>query len=199
VTRGPSILRPGGDRSEIVPGARILGIGVFLASISMLFLAVIVAYVVVRHKAPNWPPLDAPALPKVLWLSTLSLIGVSVFLHRALATVRRGVAKALMPQVGFAAFFATIFLLSQGAAWLYFMQNDTTFERHLFAFTFYMLTGLHGLHILGGMIGFVVLFVRVWQGEFSWANTGSLRYHAIYWDYLLVVWVVLYGILLLDR
>lgn len=176
-----------------------MGLRIFLASISMFFLAAIAAYLWVRHAAPNWPPLDAPELPRWLWLSTLALMGVSLFLHRAVAATRRGESTTLMPQLRFAAICVLIFAAGQTISWVSLIQADTTFERHLYAFTFYMLTGLHGLHVLGGVVGFGVMVVMARRGAYHWAHTGSLRYIAFYWHYLLGVWFVLFAILLLDR
>lgn len=176
-----------------------MGLRLFLGSISMFFLAAIVAYFYVRRAAPNWPPLDAPDLPRVLWLSTVALLGVSIFLHRAVGMARRGESTALMPQLLLAAICVLFFAGGQIVSWIFLIRADTTFERHLYTFTFYMLTGLHGLHVLGGMVGFVVMVVKARHGAYHWAHTGSLRYIAVYWHYLLGVWIVLYAILLLDR
>ena len=176
-----------------------LGLRLFLGSISMFFLAAIAAYFWVRRAAPSWPPLDAPDLPRWLWLSTFSLIGVSLLLQRAVATARRGDSTALMPQIRLAAICVLLFVIGQIISWIDLIRADTTFERHLYGFTFYMLTGLHGLHVLGGVVSFIVMVVRTRCGAYQWTHTGSLRYIAVYWHYLLGVWVVLYAILLLDR
>ena len=67
-----------------------MGITLFLASLTMLFAGSLVAVVWVRISADQWPPAGAPALPRLLWLSTALLIGSSATIHSALVSIRRG-------------------------------------------------------------------------------------------------------------
>ena len=72
----------GGDprrvREGTIPGAGVLGMWVFLATLTVLFLAAIVGYLVVRLKATAWPPPGMPRLPAGLWLATVVLFAGSV-------------------------------------------------------------------------------------------------------------------------
>ena len=84
------VLRTRGERGSDAPGAGTMGIALFLASLSMLFLGSIVAVVWVRIGADQWPPAGAPALPRLLWLSTALLIGCSATIHAGLRAIKRG-------------------------------------------------------------------------------------------------------------
>src|SRR4029079_454902 len=77
-------------RESEIPGAGVLGMWIFLATLSMLFLASIAGYLVVRLKAPAWPPPGMPRLPSGLWLSTGLLLAGSVTVHLALLRIRLG-------------------------------------------------------------------------------------------------------------
>jgi len=91
--------------------------------------------------------------------------------------------------------FTVVFLFGQVLAWqqlgamVYF---DVTNPAIAF---FYLITGLHGLHLLGGLVAWGRTVNRVW-GDFDVAKiTQSVELCTVYWHFLLVVWLVLFGLL----
>jgi len=62
---------------------------------------------------------------------------------------------------------------------------------------FYLLTGLHGVHLLGGLVAWVRTSAKVRAGEDNARINMSVGLCAVYWHFLLVVWLVLFGLLLL--
>jgi len=189
------IIRTHGERGSDAPGAGTMGITLFLISLSMLFIGSLVAVIWVRASADHWPPPNAPALPNLLWLSTALLLGCSVAIHSALAAIRRGDQRGLQRRLIWTAGLATLFLVSQAAGWIQFF-DAAVFESHLYGFSFYVLTGLHAAHVIGGIVALAVVLVMTYRGSYSWAHYTGIRNTAIYWHFLDGVWLVLFGFLL---
>jgi len=167
----------------------------FLLSLAVLFVASLVAVVVVRMRAAEWPPSGAPAVPRLLWLSTLLILSCSVTIHAAVSAIRAGSRDRLLHWLGGTAVLGLLFLASQTRAWLSF-YDPQRFGDDLYGFTFLMLTGLHAAHVLGGLVALGVGFVLAWRGAFSWAHHDGVRNIALYWHFLDGVWLVLFAFLL---
>ena len=189
------VIRTDGERGSDAPGMGTMGIALFLASLTMLFAGSLVAVVWVRISADQWPPAGAPALPRLLWLSTALLIGSSATIHSALVSIRRGDQQGLQRRLILTAVLATLFLASQAAGWFQFF-DAAAFESHLYSFSFYVLTGLHAAHVIGGVVALAVVLVMAYRGCYSRAHYPGVRNTAIYWHFLDAVWLVLFAFLL---
>jgi cytochrome c oxidase subunit 3 len=189
------IIRTDGERGSDAPGMGTMGITLFLASLTMLFAGSLVAVVWVRISADQWPPAGAPALPRLLWLSTALLIGCSATIHSALGAIRRGDQQGLQRRLILTAVLATLFLSSQAVGWFRFF-DAAVFESHLYSFSFYVLTGLHAAHVIGGIVAMAVVLVMAYRGCYSCVHYPGVRNTAIYWHFLDAVWLVLFAFLL---
>ena len=169
-----------------------LGLRVFLAVVTVLFSLLIVAYHD-RMAVADWRPLAEPWL---LWLNTAVLILSSVALQWARVAARRGeiggVRTGLLAGgVCAAAFLAGQLLASQQLAALgYFAATNPAI-----AF-FYLITGLHALHLLGGLVAWGRTTAKLWRGVALAQLRLSVELCAVYWHFLLVVWLLLFGLLL---
>jgi cytochrome c oxidase subunit 3 len=190
------VVYPRPDGPAAVQGAGRLGMRLFLLSLGVLFVAGLVAFWVVWSRAPFWPPAGAPPLPRTLLASTALALGTSVAAQGALGAIRRGNEPGLARRLDLALALALGFVLCQAIAWVSFFDRST-FESHLYGFTFYALTGLHGLHVLGGIVGLAVVTVRARLGKYSWANHAAVRSTAGYWHFLGAVWLAIYATLAL--
>ena len=177
------------------PRASALGMVIFLASLSMLFAAGIVGYLVIRFRAESWPPAGAPALPRALWFSTIVALLVSVAVQMALRSIRAGKQRALLRWLSAAVLLTVSFLAVQSLNWTQIL-GQPSFDASLYGFTFIMLTGLHGAHALGGLVALVVVWILARRGSYSWAHYPGVRNCSLYWHYLTAVWLVLFGLLL---
>ena len=180
-----------GDRDTTSRAARKLALRVFLAVVAVLFTLLVIAYAG-RMAYEDWRP--APQL-KLLWANTLVLILSSVALQWAQYSVRRGQMDAMRVGLLAAGAFTVVFLFGQVLAWrqlgalVYFEMTNPAI-----AF-FYLITGLHGLHLLGGLVAWGRTVARVW-GDFDVAKIRhSVELCTLYWHFLLGVWVVLFGLL----
>jgi cytochrome c oxidase subunit 3 len=181
-------LYAGGASSAL---AKRLALRVFLAVVAVLFFLLVTAYGS-RMAYEDWRP--APQV-SLLWANTLVLILSSIALQWAQYSVRLGRMDAMRIGLLAAGAFTVVFLFGQLLAWrqlgtmVYF---DITNPAIGF---FYLITGVHGLHLLGGLVAWGGTVAKVW-GNFDVAKTRqSVELCTTYWHFLLLVWLVLFGLL----
>lgn len=194
VVGGPDTGDPRKDREgPSPPGSGVLGMWVFLASLAILFIASIAGYLVVRFRAAEWPPPGMPRLPGGLILATLVLIGCSVAVHLALGAIRKGSPTAMTRWLFVTFGLGVLFLAMQ--AWNWWGLITAQFgpdTKNLYAFTFYMLTGLHAAHVVGGLIQLGWVIVKAMLGKYGSGWHPGVLYSAMYWHFLDAVWIVMF-------
>lgn len=179
------------------PGSGAMGMKLFLASVTMLFAATIVAYLVVAAKKEWHDSAIAGGLPITLWFSTAVLFLSSWPLYSALSAVRRDDQRVLRRGMLAATILGSVFVIGQIAAWIdLFVTTPADKLSGLYAFTFYMLTVTHALHVIGGIIPMAVTTRHAFRGDYDSLFHPAVQYCNWYWHYLGVVWAVLFGILL---
>jgi len=164
---------------------------VFLGVVTVLFMLLIVAYAG-RMAYEDWRP--APQI-RLMWANTLVLFLGSLGLELAQYAVRRGQQKLLQRSLLAAGLCTFLFLFGQAQAWrelgaLVFF--DVTNPAIAF---FYLITGLHGLHLLGGLVVWGQTLARLWRGCAIEKVRHSVELCTLYWHFLLLVWLVLFGLL----
>jgi cytochrome c oxidase subunit 3 len=170
---------------------------IFLGTLGMLFAASVAGYLVVRLRAPEWPPPGMPRLPRGLWITTLVIAACSVTVSRAVASIRLGQTTRSARWLVATFWLGVLFLVTQSANWWgLVMANVTARTKNLYAFTFYMLTGLHAAHVIGGLILLGVVAARARRGRYGCGQHAGITYAAMYWHFLDAVWVLLFGVLL---
>ena len=181
-----------GNRSSSV-GA--MGMWLLLASLGMLFGAALVGYLVIRMRAPEWPPPGSPGLPAGVWISTVLLAILSTLLVMAERGYRvgKGVesARLLMASV----LVALAFLGSQTASWLRLVGDNAVLQESLLLWGFFTLTFLHAMHVLFGLIPLVFTTVRARMGRYTAENHEGVHLVAMYWHFLLVTWMAILVVL----
>lgn len=191
---------------------KVIGLGVFLAVVTALFALFSAAYHM-RMAVPDWTHLP---LPKILWLNTALLVLSSVMLQWAwssaehlstisfsindktnetLTNIRSGLLGG--------ACLALAFLVGQLLAWRQLDAIGFFFNCSPASAFFYLFTGLHGLHLLGGLVVLSKTTIKSYHKNF-FNNAGgaigetllSIKLCAIYWHYLLLIWLGIYALLL---
>ncbi|MCO5169095.1 MAG: cytochrome c oxidase subunit 3 [Planctomycetes bacterium] len=195
--RPPRSARLTSTKERPVPDAAPLGMAVFLASLSVLFVASLVGYAAVRAGAPEWPPAGAPPLPRTLWLSTLLLVASSGAIHGALVGARQGRQGLVRAGLLGTCALGLGFLGLQTLAWWTLAERMPPSTTTQYSFTFYMLTALHAAHVLGGLGPLGVSVVRGLRGRYGPEDHGGLRLVAMYWHFLDAVWLALFAVLYL--
>jgi cytochrome c oxidase subunit 3 len=179
-----------GGKAFSVPTAT-LGLRVFLAVVTVLFVLLIMAYSS-RMAFEDWRP--APQL-SLLWMNTAMLVLSSIAMQWAKMAVRRGEVDGVMTGLAAGGVFAVAFLAGQVVAWRQLsmlVAFDITNPAIGF---FYMITALHGLHLLGGLVAWSWTAANVWRGVDLALMRLSVELCTFYWHFLLLVWLVLFGLL----
>jgi cytochrome c oxidase subunit III len=175
-----------------LPAAKI-GLGVLFAVIGCLFTLLISAYCM-RMGMQDWRTMP---VPKLLWLNTGVLILSSVALQQAHHSARRGQMGDVKIGLMAAGVTAVAFLAGQLMAWQQLAALGYGVARNPANAFFYLITGLHGLHLAGGLVALAVTGATLWRDARVEPVRLSVDLCAMYWHFLLLVWFVLFGLLLL--
>jgi cytochrome c oxidase subunit 3 len=184
------------DTRQEIPGAGKLGMKLLLASLSVLFASSIAGYLVVRVRAPAWPPPGMPHLPSGLWISTILILASSAGIESALRAARGGRRERLQRMTLVTAIIGLAFLISQTINWWGLITAKMTASANLYAFTFYMLTGLHAAHVIGGLIPLGIVTRNSYAGRYSAEQSDGVLFCRMYWHFLAVVWIVMFVLLI---
>jgi cytochrome c oxidase subunit III len=169
-----------------------LGLWVFLAVVTSLFALFISAYAM-RMKLGDWSPMPKPGL---LWLNTGVLILTSFAMEWTRAAAYRRQTVGVRTGLVAGGVLTLAFLAGQLVVWQQLNASGYFVAANPANDFFYLLTALHGLHLLGGLVAWGRTAAKVWRG----VEVGKLRLSvelcAVYWHYLLLVWLVLFALLL---
>lgn len=181
------------DGAITLPSAKI-GLWVLLAVITSLFgLFVSAYYIRMEHAHGDWSPL---ALPRVLWLNTVMLILASFGMQVARGAVRRAQMDRVRAGLSVGGLLALAFLVGQLCAWRQLTASGYLLANPSVAF-FYLLTAVHGLHLVGGLLVWSKTAVRMVPATAEAIDLRpSVELCTVYWHYLLLVWLVLFAVLL---
>lgn len=171
-----------------------LGIWLFLASEVILFGALFSSYILLRTGAPSWPRgwefLNVP----LATLNTFILIASSVTVVLAWSHLRLGNLKMGRIFMALTLLFAVWFLIDKGIEYRHELLEHRGPGSSNFMAIYFTMTGLHGLHVLGGI---VVFFYFLFPGAKMW-NTDRARYTnrievaGLYWHFVDLVWIFLF-------
>jgi cytochrome c oxidase subunit III len=187
--QGPASAMPADDLAPTPPSK--IGLGIFLAVAGSLFALFISAYSM-RMQLPDWRTLP---VPPILWLNTVMLILSSVALQGAKRAADRGDMPELRLGLLAAGISALSFLSGQLLAW-----RQLSGEGYLLAANpanafFYILTGVHGLHLLGGLVALGRTVAKAWRETVTERLRLPVGLCATYWHFLLLVWLVFLAVL----
>ena len=169
-----------------------LGLFTFLVVVTSLFSLFISAYMM-RMKLGDWQPLPDPDL---LWLNTGALVFSSIALQWASTAARREQFEAVRNGLLVGGFFAFFFLGGQLLAWQQLIDAGYYATSNPANAFFYLITGIHALHLIGGMVVWGVTTNKLLAGAKLARLCLSVELCALYWHFLLVIWVILFGLML---
>ena len=188
-------------------GAAELGLGLGLVSIGSLFAIFLAATTFVWRHAASWPPEGQMRVPRGLWVSSALLATCSLALvaaHRLRLRTRepeRTRRRAAARWIGVAFLCGVSFLGAQTVVWQGMMRAGRLPEENAYLAIFYSLTGLHALHVLGGLAYLAALLwacVRPAPLE-ARAPWNSVRLCGVYWHFMAVIWALLFVALYLPK
>jgi cytochrome c oxidase subunit 3 len=179
---------PGAGSSLLVAK---IGLGVFLAVVSSLFALVISAYSM-RMDLADWRTVPIPTL---LWFNTGMLVVSSVSLQLAQVAARREDRDGMITGLLSGGVSAVTFLAGQLLAWQQLRNAGYFLAGNPANSFFYLITGLHGLHLLGGLVALGRTIVKAFGGLALPQLRLSVELCTMYWHFLLLVWLILLGLL----
>ncbi len=169
-----------------------LALGTFLAVAVSLFALFVSAYTL-RMEEPDWIPVKDPDL---LWINTGFLVLASVAYHWTRNQAVAGRSEYLMTGLITSGVLSFLFLFGQLVTWDQLQQAGYYIGNNPANAFFYLLTAAHAIHLLGGLWVWGRSLQRVWTGAEADTVRLSIELCTIYWHFLLLVWVVLFGLLL---
>lgn len=183
-------------RKPLAMNAKKFGLWLLLVSISMLFAAWTSAYIVRRGEG-EWAYFQ---LPNLLWLNTAVIVASSATLLWAVRMARRDELARLKIALGLTTGLGVAFLAGQWMAWGELIRMKVFFTGGNVSGSFlYVLTGVHGLHIVSGVIFLLVILLRSISFKVHSKRMEALEMCATYWHFLDGLWVYLFVFLLLNR
>ena len=167
----------------------------YIMIISTIFFCLFIVTYSDRLVYPDWQKMPEPLM---LWLNTFILfISSTVFLNAQIAAKKNQfeIVKKRLIIIGF---LALAFLIGQLLVWLQFINLGYYVSSNPANAYFYVFTALHGLHLLGGLIYWLIAIKKVWTpNNIVIAKAKhTVELCAIYWHFLLAVWIVLFGLML---
>jgi len=183
-----------------VPAAKV-GLGVFLAVVGCLFALLVSAYFIridinaTNGGATNGTVLRAMPIPGLLWLNTAVLVGSSVALQCAQIAARHGQRDALRDGLLFGGVSALAFLAGQILVWRQLVDAGYFAASNPANAFFYLLTGVHGLHVAGGLVALGKTIAKAWQGVAIGRLRLSVWLCTVYWHFLLLIWLIILALL----
>jgi cytochrome c oxidase subunit III len=176
-----------------------LGIWLFLASEVMLFGALFSSYILLRTGAAQWPRGWEFLNIKLATANTFILIASSVTVVLAWANLRLGSLKWGRIFISLTLLCAFIFLVNKGFEYSHEFAENRYPKTNNFLAIYFTLTGLHGLHVLGGVVVFLYFLfpgAKMWKTS-PQRYTNRIEVVGLYWHFVDLVWIFLFPALYL--
>jgi cytochrome c oxidase subunit 3 len=181
----------GPGRHEAGMPTPLLGMLLFIASEVMFFGGLFAAYFNARatHAGEWHPPPGGHLDPVLAGVLTAILVSSSFTMQFGVWAIRRGAQRAMRMWTAITLGLGVLFLVGQ----LYdYSVVGFGISDGIFGTTFYTLTGFHGAHVFGGVVGLTILLARGLQGQFSAQNHVAVEAVSMYWHFVDVVWIALF-------
>jgi len=187
----------GGDsQTPLPPETYRLGVWIGLCSIAMLFIALTSAYVVRQGLGGDWQPVQ---MPRLLWWTTAILLGSSLTLELARSSLKRGEDRDSSAWLTVTLLLGVGFLLGQLLAWQQLAAQGIYLNTNPHSSFFYLLSGTHGLHVVGGLIALAYVVWGAWWHRYTRQQHTALDGATLYWHFMDGLWVYLLVVLFVWR
>jgi len=164
----------------------------------LLFGGAFAMYFAIRVQFPFWPPASSPILDdSIAKLQTLILISSSVLVEWAVWKLKRGNMKAFKAGLIGTTILASLFpILQFGFEWPHLILGHIlTPSSGFFGATFFLLTGIHGAHVVAGVIAYCYTDARAFMGQYTPKNFGFVEASSTYWHFVHIIWLLLFALL----
>lgn len=171
-----------------------LGMWLFLAGDAMSFGCLIVGYGILRHASSNWPVPSQILGINLTAFMTFLLIVSSVWMVLSLSAIQKGDKAKFKKFMGLVILGGLVFLGCQAYEWTHLItevlpHHNLSFSKDLFATTFFVLTGFHGMHVTGGVIYNSCVLAAVSRGRYQ---AKHVEIAGLYWHFVDLVWILIF-------
>ncbi|MCA9401317.1 MAG: cytochrome c oxidase subunit 3 [Candidatus Omnitrophica bacterium] len=177
-----------------------LGMLIALGSWTMLFVAFFFNYTVIRVQAPDWftPSIMNRSLPWATLSSGVILSGSFVYIMSRKAMIKKQVDASKM-FLRLSIWLGLLFFCLQAFLWVKMVNMGMGYTRSQANALFYVLTGVHGAHILGALGSLIWLYQQICSGKVHGSNILGHDLVGAFWHFLAGVWIIMYGVLFFIR
>ena len=177
-----------------------VGTIIWLSSELMFFAGLFAMYFTARARAPHgWPPAPTELNLPYATVFTVILVASSFTCQFGVFAAEQGNVYGLRRWFSITFLMGLIFVLGQANEYRNLVAEGTTISSSTYGSVFFMTTGFHALHVIGGLLAFVFLLIRSTMGRFTPAQATSAIVVSYYWHFVDVVWVGLFATIYLIR
>ena len=177
-----------------------VGTIVWLSSELMFFAALFAMYFTIRSVtgvtetgADNWPPVPVELAVGYSLVFTVILVLSSVTCQMGVFAAERGDVYGMRRWYVLTLVMGLVFVLGQANEYRIQYAEDMRIDSHGYGSVFYLTTGFHGLHVIGGLVAFVFVLLRSMVGSYTPEKATSAIVTSYYWHFVDVVWIGLYA------
>ena len=161
---------------------------------TVLFSLIVTGYL---YSIPTTQDTQYLLTPNLLWVNTLILLSVTYFFNRVTKDLKNNIVESVKTNLIIIGSLSYAFLFGQLFFWLQLMKSGNYVSTNNYFSSFYMFTALHGLHLLGGLFFWGIVFSKVRKVEKTKIinQKKSIEALSLYWTFLLIVWFVFFLIM----
>ncbi len=171
-----------------------LGMWIFLTTEVVVFGSILGSYLFIRSQIPHWPAPGSIHEISVGLTNTLVLLTSSLTVVLGVHAVREGNQRVLLLALSATFVLGATFMAVKGVEWygLFHLNSPFNFTAGLPASVYYFTTGLHGAHVIAGMLVIAYLIKRTMNGGFSKENHIAVENFGLYWHFVDILWIFIF-------
>lgn len=167
----------------------------FIITVVMVFAALTSAYIV-RQAEGNWLVFE---LPTAMWVTTGVILLSSFTMHWAYLSAKKDELGQVKLAIGITTGLGVLFLIGQFYVWGILVDHNVFFVGNPSGSFLYVLSGLHGLHLISGIIFLIIVLISALRYKVHAKNLNQIQMCATYWHFLDGLWIYLFIFLLLNH
>lgn len=160
---------------------------VAIGSILMMFAGLTSAFIV-KSNQTSWVPVE---IPRVFWISTVVIIISSITVQMALRSFKQREMNQYRLLIGITLLSGIAFVVLQWLGFQDLWAQKITFKGSGAGQFLYVIFGLHAIHVIGGIITLMVMFIKAFIGKTKLYSSVPVEVAAIYWHFVDVLWIYL--------
>jgi len=173
------------QRKKIHPYKFNLWIG--MGSMVMMFAGLTSAYIVKRNQ-PNWESFE---LPQLFWYSTAVILISSLTMQLAVRAFKHNERSRYRNLIALTFFLGVLFVVCQYFGFYQFWMKGVTMQKNVSYSFLYVIVGLHGIHLLGGIIALLFIFLKAFSQKVKSYSAVPVEVMATYWHFVDFLWIYL--------